>query len=199
MTADATNLLAAIRGRRTIKPKSLKPDAVDESLVETVLEAARWAPSHGRTEPWRFVVFTGEGRRALGDAISAGYSADSRAQGNYTEEAFAAARDRVWGVPVWIAILMQPGQKPDGTRAFPESEEICAVACAVQNLHLTACALGLGGMWSTGGALMHTKVQELIGVEKPSVLLGFFMLGWPLGEWPTATRKPVAEFVRWCK
>ena len=22
-----------------------------------LLEAASWAPSHGRTEPWRFVVF----------------------------------------------------------------------------------------------------------------------------------------------
>lgn len=26
------------------------------SVVETMLEAANWAPTHGKTEPWRFVV-----------------------------------------------------------------------------------------------------------------------------------------------
>lgn len=24
--------------------------------METMLEAANWAPTHGKTEPWRFVV-----------------------------------------------------------------------------------------------------------------------------------------------
>ena len=33
-------------------------DAVGREKVEELLEAANWAPTHGRTEPWRFVVLT---------------------------------------------------------------------------------------------------------------------------------------------
>lgn len=28
------------------------------NIVEQILEAANWAPTHGRTEPWRFVVLS---------------------------------------------------------------------------------------------------------------------------------------------
>ena len=36
------------------------------SIIEAMLEAANWAPTHGRTEPWRFVVL---GRQAQEDMI----------------------------------------------------------------------------------------------------------------------------------
>ena len=37
------------------------------SALEQMLEAANWAPTHGRTEPWRFVVL---GADALQEMIS---------------------------------------------------------------------------------------------------------------------------------
>ena len=37
------------------------------SVLEQMLEAANWAPTHGRTEPWRFVVL---GADALQDMIT---------------------------------------------------------------------------------------------------------------------------------
>lgn len=181
---DAQNLLAAIRHRRTIKPKGLKPDPVDAHLVEQVLDAARWAPCHGMTQPWRFTVFTGEGRRELERAM---------------DEAAPGTGARVWNAPVWIIIAMEPGRKPDGSRAMPEVEEICAVACAVQNMHLAASALGLGAMWSTGQAFMVPTVQRLAGVEGDARMLGMFIMGWPAVEWPAAVRKEVAEFTRWVR
>lgn len=196
VSIDVDNLLEAIRTRRTIKPKELKPDSVDDALIASLLEAARWAPCHGKTEPWRFVVFAGEARRALGEAIAAGYRADAEAKGTFAQDAFDAARARPNSAPVWIAIVMQPGMKPDGTQAMPEWEEMCAVACAVQNMYLVAGAQGLGGMWSTGGPLMHVRVQELLHVQKPAKLMGFFIVGWPAHAWPSATRRSVAEISR---
>src|SRR5690554_7530937 len=44
-----------------------------------------------------------------------------------------------------IAICMER----QASEKIPEIEEIAAVACAVQNMHLTATAYGLGGFWST--------------------------------------------------
>ena len=35
------------------------------SVLEQMLEAANWAPTHGRTEPWRFVVLSPEGLQQM--------------------------------------------------------------------------------------------------------------------------------------
>jgi len=47
-------ILEAIQTRRSIRRYQDTP--VDEMAVETVLEAARWAPSWGITQCWRFLV-----------------------------------------------------------------------------------------------------------------------------------------------
>ena len=36
--------------------------------LERMLEAANWAPTHGRTEPWRYVVLGQEGMQAFANA-----------------------------------------------------------------------------------------------------------------------------------
>ncbi|WP_324617846.1 nitroreductase family protein [Cohnella cholangitidis] len=57
-----------IQGRRSIG--KVKDDPVPRELIEKLLEAATWAPSHHATEPWKFVVMTGGGRRVLGQAYA---------------------------------------------------------------------------------------------------------------------------------
>lgn len=78
-----------------------------------------------------------------------------------------------------------------------EDEEMMAVACAVQNLHLMASALGLAGMWHSKGVSTHPAVARGLGLEPPARLLGFFMCGWPNTDWLTSARRPMSEKVRW--
>ena len=56
----ATALL--IKQRRSVFPKDYNGAAVPRAVIERALEAANWAPTHGKTEPWRFVVFAGPDR-----------------------------------------------------------------------------------------------------------------------------------------
>ena len=126
----------------------LKPDPVPKEPILTALEAANWAPSHGETEPWRFTVYTGEGRRTLGEAFGAAYRVDSEREGSFKEAIFAAQRDRVWAAPVWISLGLEPALRPDGSPKMGLEEEALALACAVQNLHLVANAQGLAGCGS---------------------------------------------------
>ena len=42
---------------------------IDRALLDQLLENANWAPTHGRTEPWRFHIFTGEGRKRLAQSL----------------------------------------------------------------------------------------------------------------------------------
>lgn len=192
-------LSRAIAHRRSLGVARLRPDPIDPALIQRALEAADWAPSHGDTEPWRFTVYTGESRRALGEAFAAAYRLEAEAEGSFKENAFEGQRERGWSAPVWIALGMAPGLRADGSRMMSEEDELMAVACAVQNLHLMASAQGLAGMWLSKGILTHSSVAAFAGLTAPGRLLGFFVLGWPNVAWPEGERRPLSEKVRWAE
>ena len=56
-------LNALIHQRRSIFPKDYTKERVDDTIVQQILENATWAPTHKLTEPWRFIVYTDEGRK----------------------------------------------------------------------------------------------------------------------------------------
>jgi hypothetical protein len=62
-TPEQLSLL--IKTRRSIVPKHMTGETVPQDSIETILEAANWAPTHGRTEPWRFVVLGKSGMEAM--------------------------------------------------------------------------------------------------------------------------------------
>src|SRR5277367_6311340 len=48
--------LDVLRQRRSIRAGFLKDTPVPNELIQTILEAARWAPSAGNSQPWEFLV-----------------------------------------------------------------------------------------------------------------------------------------------
>merc|ERR1711937_970250 len=52
----------AIIERRSLFMPDLNGDDAPEEAIKRMLEAANWAPTHGKTQPWRFTVF----RRSTG-------------------------------------------------------------------------------------------------------------------------------------
>ena len=195
LSPNSDALFAAILNRRSMGLSRLKPDAVDRRLIEKMLEAATWAPSHGETEPWRFTVFSGEGRERLAELFDAAMREDNAANPAAVEH--DGARKRAFASPVWISIGMSPALKQDGSLLMSEEEEVMAVACAVQNLHLMASALGLAGMWNSKGLSVHPNVALGLGLTAPARLLGFFICGWPSTEWLEGERRPLSEKVSW--
>ena len=160
-----------------------------------MLEAANWAPSHGDTEPWRFQVFMDDGRLRLAEAYAEAYR-------QMSGEDFDAAKckanyDRALSAPVWISIGMLPKLGLDGTPIHSEEEEVLAVGCAVQNMHLMASALGLAGMWHSKGISVCEPVRRWLGLESPGRLMGFFFCGYPKVAWPDGERGPLREKVVW--
>jgi nitroreductase len=194
-TIDIQTLQQAIANRRSLGLARLKPDAVDPKILQDMLEAANWGQSNGDTEPWRFVVFTGEGRNKLADAFGEAYKMDE--QGEFNQTAYDGYRNRAFQSPVWIAIGMEPALNEDGTFQESEDEEIMAVATAVQNMTLVMGAHGLVGMWHSKGTSTHPAVAKALGFESPSRLLGLLFCGWPNVDWPEGERKPLEGKVRW--
>ncbi|MCW3060853.1 MAG: nitroreductase [Capsulimonas sp.] len=197
---DSTTVEAlqqAIAHRRSLGVARLKPDAVNRYLIEQMLEAANWAPSHGETEPWRFTVFTGDSRIALGEAFAEAYRQDTGE--GFQEATFEAQKGRALMSPVWISIGMQPAVKADGSLRMDLEDERVAVGCAVQNLHLVASAQGLAGMWLSKNVFIHPHIAEFVGLTAPAQLMGFFIVGWPNIPWPAGERGPLSEKVRWAE
>lgn len=186
---SAQRLLNAIATRRSFALKEITPLPVDLSLVEQLLEAANWAPSHGKTEPWRFVVYSGAARRVIGDAFGSAFRMLNQNDAGGPGE--AAQRDRVWQAPVWIALGMCPDPK------MPQWEELIAFGSAVQNMHLMAGALGLASKWTSGACATHPHVAEVVGFAPATQLFGFFYIGHPATSWPAGRRRPLADKVRW--
>jgi nitroreductase len=60
------DILEAIKGRRSIR--KYKKDPLYEEQVTQILEAGRWAPSRGNSQPWKFIVLKNtHGREDLAD------------------------------------------------------------------------------------------------------------------------------------
>lgn len=53
----------ALLKRRSIR--RFKPDPIGRDRLEKILDLARWSPSWGNTQPWRFFVFQGAPLQAL--------------------------------------------------------------------------------------------------------------------------------------
>jgi nitroreductase len=51
------DVFQAATTRRSIR--KYKPDPVPEALIREILEAARWSPSWGNTQPWEIIVVSG--------------------------------------------------------------------------------------------------------------------------------------------
>ncbi len=184
-----------IRGRRSIKPEQLVTPVrfIDQAIIEHLLENANWAPTHGMNEPWRFKIFTGDARQKLGVFLSNWYKE------NRTGADFKAAKHEKLRVRPMLAshIIVICMERKANTK-IPVIEDIEAVACAVQNLHLTATAYGLGGYWSSGGPTYTDEMKEALGLGIDDQCLGFFYLGYPKeGVLEKATKAILGKRTDW--
>jgi nitroreductase len=87
--------------------------------------------------------------------------------------------------------------KRDKLERLPEVEEIEAVACAVQNMYLTASALGVGCYWGSGGITYFEEAKPFFGLDEKDRLLGFMYFGIPKSKLQAGKRGPISEKVKW--
>jgi nitroreductase len=191
LAPPAAAVLTALRERRSNGRVQQTP--LPRATIEQLLDAATLAPNHRLTEPWRFVVLTGDARQELGAVMAAQQRAANGAAP--TEEQLARTRAKPLRAPVIIAVAAEPAQRAK----VIEVEEIAAVAAATQNLLLAAHALGLGAIWRTGDAAYDPAVKAFLGFAPETHLLGFVYVGYPdtAPAAPRTARTPAAALTRW--
>jgi nitroreductase len=192
MRYNLSEITELIRNRRTIYPEQFSERKIHREQIELLLNNAQWAPTHGNTQPWRFVVFTEAGRVKLSDFLSKTYlEITSSEKQNDAKLAKMLNRPLLSSAVIAVCMHRQEEEK------IEEIEEIEAVACAVQNMHLTCTAYGIGGFWSTPKLIYHSKMNDFLDLAEKDKCLGLFYLGYPSIEWPESHRKPLEYNSTW--
>ncbi|MEQ6390720.1 nitroreductase [Bacillaceae bacterium S4-13-58] len=186
------DILECIKTRRSVG--LVKDDPVPKDLIEKILETGTWAPSHFRTEPWKFFVMEGEGRKRLGRTlvkIAEQGMDDPMSESN--QKKLQKTMEKPFRAPVVIAVAVEPTDSPK----VIEKEEYGAVYTAIQNMILAAHGLGLGGYWRTGAPTYHPLMKELFGLSERGEVLGFLYFGYPKRDVPEGKRRPFSEVTTW--
>jgi nitroreductase len=162
------NIFDIIKNRRTIMPNQYNDSPIKEEELKKILEVANWAPTHRKTEPWRFKVFQNKAKLRLSDFLAVKYKNSTQ---NFSKFRFDKIKEKVVKSSVVIAICMQR----DIRESVPEWEELASVSMAVQNMWLMSSSLGIGSYWSSP-ALMN-YLGEHINLSEVEKCLGFFYMG----------------------
>ncbi len=190
---DIEEVNELIQNNASVFPKDYTGEKVDDKIVWQMLENANWAPTHKLTEPWRFIVFTGEGLNKLADFQSSCYREVTMAKGTFDEKKYEGLKSK----PMESSHIIAVGMKRDEKKSLPESEEMGAVFCAVENIYLTATAYGIGCYLSTGSITNFEEAKSFFGLEKEDRLLGFIHIGIPKGVPVSGRRRSINEKVKW--
>lgn len=186
------DILEAIESRKSIG--KVKQDPVDKVLIEQILECGTRAPNHHTTEPWRFFVMTGEGRRVLGDAYTdialQKLEAPSEDERLLIKQAQQAKAHRA---PVVIAIVASFS----GDDEVQKSEDRAATHAAIENMLLAAHGLGLGAIWRTGAPAYHPRIKQAFNLGENEELVGLVYVGYTDLEPLKKPRKSVDELTTW--
>lgn len=178
----------AISGRRTVKAFTGPPLTPEE--LEPLFDAARWAPNHKLTEPWRFRVLGDASRSAL-KLAAAGVATAHAPEGADAELIGAVAAKKIDRAPTLVAVSCVRNADP-----VLEAEDFAATAVASYIVLLAAHAQGLAGYWRTPEVLRDNAGTEALGIGPEEDVLGLLYLGRPDGPLPPAPdRGASAEFV----
>src|ERR1700683_4277754 len=112
-----------IRSRRSVFPDQfVQGKKIPDEIIMQMLENANWAPNHKNTEPWRFVIFEGDGLKKLATFQADVYK--TNAKNNYREDKY----QKLLTTPLCCSHVIAIGLKRSIEIKIPETEEVAAVA-----------------------------------------------------------------------
>jgi nitroreductase len=158
--------IEALRKRRSVRIYEEKP--VPRDLIETIIDAARLAPSANNIQPWEFIVVTEPGVRKK--------IADLTDYGKFIARSGACVAVFAKSVKHYLE---------DGS-------------AATQNILVAAHALGLGTCWVAGYKKDYADpVRSLLGVPEGYGLVALISLGYPAEAPEPHDKRSLSEVLHW--
>jgi nitroreductase len=156
------DVLEAIKTRRSIR--RYKPEQISEKNLQTILEAARLAPSAANRQPWRFIIVQEAARKK---AVA------------------EAANDQTFMNDA-AAIVVATGD-PDESARWHEKDTMIAL----EHMVLTATSMGFGSCWI--GAFDEDEVKRLLKIPARMKVVAILPIGIPDEKPKARPRKDSSE------
>ena len=169
------DVFEAIRKRRSIR--AFTPEDVSKEEVETLLDAARHAPSAGNIQPWEFIVVR-----------------DFRTKRKLS----MAALDQTFIEEAPVVIVVCANEMRSSRRYGSRGTTLYCLqdtAAAIQNMLLTACALGLGTCWV--GAFHEEDVRKSLNIPKGVRPVAMIPVGHPRFGREARNKRALSEIVHY--
>jgi nitroreductase len=194
-TLQGADIVQTIKNRRTIKPEKMNGRVIPEDIIVDILSMADWAPTHARTEPWRFIVIANNKVKEFVARHANLYKKHTDPTA-FTPEKF----DKIIRNGNNVSHIIIAWMKRIPNHKIPEIEEVAAASAAVQNLLLTATAHGIGTFWSTGGLTHHPALKEEFKMGDEDIILGIIYLGYSDEPFKEGNRMiPLSEKIEWVR
>tara|TARA_B100000575_G_scaffold153023_1_gene122087 strand:- start:36 stop:608 length:573 start_codon:yes stop_codon:yes gene_type:complete len=163
---------------------------VPATVLEIAFEAARHAPNHKHTHPWKFYVLGQEARSSILPEVKRLAELKSLRLGrSSSDEGMKKAIAKITSPPILIVVT---SARTNGDK-FREMEDYAATVCAIHNLTLSLWDQGVGLQWSTGGITRSDYVYDKLGISKgEEKIIGFLKVGYPASV-PNIQKKPLKD------
>ncbi len=182
-----------IKNRRSIGWAKMNGKIIPRETVNELIELADWAPTHGRTEPWKFFIYGGESLKQFGKTHADLYWQNT-AEDKRQEATYEKLVHNVDNASHLIIAAMKRGENVK----IPLIEEISAASAAIQNILLGATALGIASFWSSGGMTHSVALKEHLQLTEHDIILGLIFLGYSDEPAKEGVRNiALAEKVKW--
>jgi len=166
---------------------------VSEEVLNRILEVARWAPSAGNTQPWRFIIITKADIKRKIAEVCTEYSRKHWEELPPEIARYLAARGGSWDksamakIPVLIAVCYELPKR------MRHELILGSVWAAIENMLLAATAEGLGScIYTFYNMREENRIKQILHVPKEYKIAAIVQLGYAAFQ-PPPTRKPLKE------
>jgi len=164
-------VLDTIANRKNHSAKRLVGPGPTQSEIDRIFEAAASAPDHGCETPWRFVLIHEDKRHCLAEAFA---SALLERDSNALAEDLTKSKEKAFNSP-FLALAICKQDKSSGL--MTNAERLISLGCAIQNILISATALGFGSGLTSGKAMTSSSVRELFKINEGEACICFINIG----------------------
>ena len=168
MNEQALSVRDAIIGRRSVKNFNGQP--VDIDNINSILEDARWAPTHGLRNNWRFIVAANKEYVKFQDVLKE-YGIPKWKE--LSDEELEKQMKKFSGPGAVVFIVVQ-----EDVRQKERLEDYAAASALIQNAMLLAWDQGIGTCWKTPPFIDNPKFREELGVKPGERIMSMLQFGY---------------------
>lgn len=161
--------------RKSAPINELSEPGPGEDDIATMLRIASRVPDHGRLAPWRFILYRGDARHAVGDKLT---ELAEKREGPLSDARREQERTRFSRAPLVIGVVSVPKENPK----IPRWEMFLSGGMAAMNLIIAANALGYGANLITNWYSDAAEGRALLGLAPSERVVGFVHIGTHSGE-----------------